>query len=434
MDVTTTTAARDASTVAPGAGIDVAYVMTHYPQVALTFLSGEVDAVTRLGGRIVPIAINSDDSEPATPDAARRRASTLYLKASPGRIVAATLGAFVAHPFKMMKLIATAIRSARSDVDLIARRLVHVGYAALVAQHCRAHGIQHLHAHFGQAPATIAWFAADIMNFRSRGAAQWSFTIHGFQDFVDETIARLDLKAASAAFVICVSDFTKSQLCRVAAPDDWHKFHVVRCGIDLAAFPARHPKPMRSPPKIVIVGRLSPEKGHLTLLQAVKILADRGTDVEVDIVGAGPFEANIKCEQELLGLGSRILFTGELLPHQVRARLHDADIFCMASFSEGLPISIMEAMAIGVPVVTTWISGIPELAEDGVTAVTVAPGNAEALAAGLTQLIADPLLRETMVVNARAAVERLHNLDTSARAVAGLFEHSLAPVAADRQG
>ena len=400
----------------------LAYVMTHYPRVALTFIAGEIDQVEQLGGQIFPVVMNQPTSVDLTTEEAReRQRGSFYLKASPLRNATAAVGEFLAHPIEMTKLVFRAMKSAGSDLALMGRRLVHLAYAASTARYCKEHQIRHLHAHFGQAPATIAWFASEIMNFGAAGSCTWSFTIHGFQDFVDEAVARLDLKAASASFVICVSDFTKSQLCRVTDPRYWDRFRVVRCGIDLDAFPLRSPRPMRPVPRIVIVGRLSPEKGHGILLDAVAKLAKDQVPVEVEIVGDGPFADAIRRQEAQLGLYDRVSHSGELLPEDVSRRLAEADIFCMASFSEGLPISIMEAMAIGVPVVTTWISGIPELAVNEVTAMTVPPGNSDALAAAIKRLIKEPELCERLVPAARSAVERLHSQQTNVAELTSLF-------------
>ena len=401
---------------------NIAYLMTHYPRVALTFIAGEIDEVERQGGKIFPIVMNQPAPADLTTEEAReRQRRSFYLKASPLRVATDVVRIFVAHPIKMTKLAFRAMRSARSDLGLMVRRLLHLAYGASAGCSCRERQIRHLHAHFGQAPATIAWFACEILNFDAETPCTWSFTIHGFQDFVDEAVARLDLKAASASFVICVSDFTKSQLCRVTDPRYWTRFHVVRCGIDLETFPLRSPRPMRQVPRIAIVGRLSPEKGHGILLEAVAKLARENVPVEVEIIGDGPFSDAIRRQEAALGIQDRVSHSGELLPDEVSRRLADADIFCMASFSEGLPISIMEAMAIGVPVVTTWISGIPELAVDEVTAMTVPPGNSDALAATIKRLVADPALCDRLVSAAREAVERIHSADKNAGQLIDLF-------------
>jgi glycosyltransferase involved in cell wall biosynthesis len=396
--------------------------MTHYPRVALTYIAGEVDGIERNGGLIFPIVMNAPDRADLTTDGARDRArKSLFLKASPWRLLTAALAAFAAHPFRMSRLTGTAIRSARLDLGLTARRLVHLCYATVAARHCRANQIHHLHAQFGLAPATIAWFATDILNFGTHRRCTWSFTIHGFQDFIDENVARLDLKAASAAFVVCVSDFTKSQLCRVTDPVYWDRFHVVRCGIDLSAFPLREPHRLRSVPRIVVVGRLSPEKGHGIVLDAVRKLLDAGVEVELEIIGDGEFGVAIRRQEKALGLTGRVIHAGELQPPEVAGRLAEADIFCMASFAEGLPISIMEAMAVGVPVVSTWIGGIPELAVDGETALTVPPGNSDALAAAFKRLIAEPQLAARLVEGGRLAVEKMHSRAPNAGQLMSLF-------------
>lgn len=404
----------------------VAYVMTHYPRVALTFIAGEIDEIERQGGTVLPIVMN----EPAAvdlvaPGADTRVRRSFYLKSSPVRLAAATAGAFVKHPRAMSKLAALALASAQWDVSIMVRRLVHLCYGAAAAQHCGRNATSHLHAHFGQAPASIAWFACEIMNFGGARRASWSFTIHGFQDFVDEKVSRLDLKALSASFVVCVSDFTRSQLRRVADPHSWSRFSVIRCGIDLDALPLRAAHPLRAVPLLLAVGRLSPEKGHLTLLNSMRILRDSGTVVRLEVVGAGPFEEAIRRHAGELGLEDRVTFTGELLPEAVLDRLVEADIFCMASYSEGLPVSIMEAMAVGVPVVSTHVSGIPELAIDGVTALTVPAGNDDALAAAVERMIADASLRDTLVENARRRVERMHSVKSSAEQLADLFRRQI---------
>jgi colanic acid/amylovoran biosynthesis glycosyltransferase len=406
----------------PHVDFSLAYVMTHYPRVALTFIAGEVDEIERRGGRIVPIVMNVPAPADLSTEKARERwRRSLYLKSSPLRIVGAMLATAAAHPLKMARLVITAMKSARWDLGLVARRLAHLSDAALAARHCREQRIGHLHAQFGQAPATIAWFACEILNFGRGAACTWSFTIHGFQDFVDESVSRLDLKAASARFVICVSDFTRSQLCRVSDPRYWDRFLVVRCGIDLAAFPLRPPRPMRAVPRILVVGRLSPEKGHDILLEAVRKLTDEGIIVEVEIIGDGPLGDAIRHQEVALGLEGRVIYAGELLPDEVSRRLADADLFCLPSFAEGLPISIMEAMAVGVPVVTTWIGGIPELAVNEVTAMTVPPGNSETLSIAIKRLVGDPTLRDQLARGGRAAVERMHSREANAGQLADKF-------------
>ena len=405
----------------------VAYVMTHHPRVATTFITNEIDEMRRRGAEIVPIAMNLPGPDDLASEASRaERSRTLYLKsAGPIGLLRSTLRVACVHPVGFLGLIVRALRSARLDLSIALRRLVHLAYASLAVEHCRAHGITHLHAHFGQAPATIAWFTAEIGNLGDGERWTWSFTIHGFQDFVNESDARLDLKAASASFVVCVSDFTRSQLCRVTDPLLWDRFHVVRCGIDLDAFSSRPPRPMPESARILVVARLSAEKGHVVLLHALARLREEGSAATLDIVGSGPYEAEIRAEVGRLGLDDAVRHHGELSPGEVDRHLRDADVFCLPSFSEGLPVSIMEAMAIGVPVVATAISGIPELAVHDETALTVPPGNEEALAAALRRMLGDAGLAETVAAAGRVAVERRHDLHTNVANLATVFESTV---------
>lgn len=402
-------------TTTPSGPVRVAYVMTHHPRVATTFITNEIAEIERIGGEVVPIAMNPPSAADLPDEAARAASSrTLHLKSEgPVRLLRSTWRVAIAHPLPFVALLIAALRSARLDVGIAARRLVHLADAARAVEHCREHGVTHLHAHFGQAPATIAWFAAAIGNMAEGERWTWSFTIHGFQDFVNESDARLDLKAASASFVVCVSDFTRSQLCRVTDPRLWDRFHVVRCGIDLAAFPVRAARPMPADPRVLVVARLSAEKGHVVLLHALARLRAEGTPATVEVIGSGPYEPEIRAEVERLGLRDAVTLHGELLPGAVAEHLREADVFCLPSFSEGLPISIMEAMAVGVPVVATAISGIPELAVHDETALTVPPSNAEALAAALRRLVAEPGLATTLATAGRAAVEERHDLQVN---------------------
>lgn len=423
----------DGHSVTPGAQPphDVAYLMTHYPRVALTFIASEIDAMERAGVRVFPIAINlpsADDIPDA--DARQRSAGTLYLKGARARIIAAVAATVLAHPVMFLKLLWLAITSSGADLKILAPRFAHLFYAALVMRECRARGIRHIHAHFGLTPASIAWFASEL----SRAGAPrltWSFTIHGFQDFIEQKLARLDLKARSASFVACISDFTRSQLCRISDPSDWPRFHVVRCGVDLGQFAFEGVQRNGDALRIITVGRLSPEKGHVVLLHAMRAIIDQGVNAQLRLVGSGPFEDVVRAEVDALKLGGHVEFCGEKVPADVIALLKQSDIFCLPSFSEGLPVSIMEAMAIGIPVVTTWISGIPELARNGETAWTVAPANHGALADALYRAAAERASWPDITASARAAVERDHDLERNSRHLLELFD-TLTDMRADR--
>jgi colanic acid/amylovoran biosynthesis glycosyltransferase len=406
----------------------VAYVLTHYPRTALTFIDLEIREIERSGGTVAPIAVNSSVEADLRTSVARRESErTLHLKQQgPYRLLVSALGAFGRHPVGMSKLLASALSSARLDLPLAGRRLVHLVYACHVWRINAVGGIRHFHAHFGQTPATVAWFTAQVGNLDQPGQCSWSFTIHGFQDFADERVTRLDLKAQYASFVVCVSDFTRAQLCRVSDPSTWDRFHIVRCGIDLERFAYEPPAPRQRRFRIVMVARLSPEKGHLMLLYALACLRADGIDVEARFIGDGPSTELIRAAVERLGLGDAVELIGELLPDQVSQELRAGDVFCLPSFAEGIPVSIMEAMAIGVPVVTTFVGGIPELAIDGETALVVPPSNTPALTEAIRRLIQEPELRDRLSQRAREVVADRHDVTKNVATLRALFDAQLA--------
>lgn len=400
----------------------VGYVLTHYPKLAQTFIAGEIGAVERAGQPLRILAMNApEESERCLPGAEERVARTVYLKPSLGAGLGALALQSIRHPLRMARVWRLAVVSGGGHPARTVRRLSHLAQAALVARYAERDGIERLHAHFGLAPATIAWLATAIARASGRDEASFSFTIHGFHDFFDPAETRLDLKAAAAAAVFCVSDFTRSQLCLTTDPALLPRFHVVRCGIDLSAFAYRDPPKLGPRPCIVALGRLSPEKGFAVLIEAVAKLLQGGRDLNLRIIGEGPARGALEAQIAVLGIGQAVILTGELAPDEVRHELSASDVFSMPSFSEGLPISIMEAMAVGVPVVTTWVAGIPELARDGSTALTVAPSDSASMAKAIERLLEDEPLRLRMARAARKLVEQQHDLDRCGETVARLL-------------
>ena len=399
------------------------YVLTHYPKLAQTFIAGEIEAVERAGVPVRVFAMNAPEAHELTRAGAEAKAArTVYLKPLMSQALATLLAITLRRPLAMAGVWRKAIASGGGNPARIVRRLSHLAQAALVARHARQQGIERLHAHFGLAPATIAWLATAIAHAEGRREARFGFTIHGFHDFFDPAETRLDLKAREAAQVLCISDFTRSQLCLTTDPKWWRRFHVARCGVDTAAFAYRDPPAISGKARIMALGRLSPEKGFAVLLEAMALLRDRGVEAELKIVGDGPTRGDLESQIAALGLGDRVTWAGELPPAEVSRELAASDIFCMAYFSEGLPISIMEAMAVGVPVVSTWIAGIPELARDGETALTVPPADAEALAQAADRLVGDAVLRTRLARAGRALVEERHDVWRCGETVARFLE------------
>lgn len=390
----------------------ITYLATHFPAISHTFIATEVNALRAIGVAVVPVSLNTV----ATPDA-----GTAYLKSLPKwRVLIRVAIALVLHP--SLLTIPWHAREGAGPRAILWRHFQLAEAIVLYRLMCRA-GSSHVHAHFGQAPATVAWYATEVARRHRRGRANtWSFTVHGWHEFSDEQHTRLRAKAAAATTVICVSDFTRAQLYRQAAFEDWHKIHVVRCGIDHKLFPVRSAEPAHTQPRIAIVGRVAPEKGHLVLVDAVALLHARGFHVSVDVVGPDDQWGDVvRHHADDVGVADAFNWLGALPPGDVARVLGETNVFCLPTFAEGLPVVIMEAMACGVPVVTTYISGIPELAVDRQTAMVVPAARADLLADAVMEVLTDDALRQRITEAALIAVRERHDIEQNVRVLAQLL-------------
>ncbi len=396
----------------------IAYLSTDYPAVSHTFIQREIHALEARGIEVVPITLNRAPDSQLLSDVDRADAARTFVvkSASPG-VVLILITTMVRHPLATLRGIRRAFGGTHGDLTRIRKQSLQFLEALLVWRHCRAERCQGVHAHFGQVPATVAWFTAAFANDVSRAGSAgragrrftWTVTVHGWHEFATEDTSRLADKLEAADGVVCISHFTRSQLMRIAPVSAWPKIDIVRCGLDLDDFAFRGTRAPSRVPTIVITARLSAEKGHLVAVQALARLRAGGLDVHARFIGSGPFEAALRAAADDAGVADLVEFVGVLPPAMVAAALREADVFCLPSFAEGLPVSIMEAMAVGVAVVTTFISGIPELVVNGRTGWVVPAGDADALADALRSALVSPE-RDQIVTAAREAVSAAHDI------------------------
>jgi glycosyltransferase involved in cell wall biosynthesis len=287
--------------------------------------------------------------------------------------------------------------------------------ACVLYRRLRRTGARHLHAHFGTNAADVALLT------RTLGGPPYSFTVHGPEEFDRPEALSLGEKIARAAFVVAISEFGRSQLFRWCAYEHWRKVHVVRCGVD-AGFLGAGPRPVPDVPRLVCVGRLCEQKGQLRLLEALALLAGQGVEFEAVLAGDGPMRAEVEAEAARLGLGEKVRVTGWLSGEQVRQHLLDARLMVLPSYAEGLPVVLMEALALGRPVVTTYVAGIPELVRPGVNGWLVPAGSVAALADALAEGLGTGTDRLGRMGAAGAGLVRaLHDASREAARLAGLF-------------
>ena len=415
-----------AAAPAPPAG-RLAWLVNQYPKVSHTFIRREIEALEDLGAEIDRIAVRTGrhgltDAE----DLAEADRTHGVLAQGARRLLADAFAEARRAPRRLLSTLRLALRlGARSERG----RPVHLVYlleACHLARRCRARGVRHLHAHFGTNSATVALLAAELAGI------PWSFTVHGPEEFDAPRALSLGEKAARAAFTVAISRHGRSQLMRWTPPEAWGRLEVVRCGLDLARFDAAaaadgpDPGPPEAP-ELVCVGRLSEQKGQLLLLDALAEARARVPDLRLTLVGDGEMRGAVEARIAALGLEGAVEITGWADGAEVRRRVRAARALVLASFAEGLPVVIMEALALGRPVVSTWVAGIPELV-DADCGWRVPAGDAEALAAAMAEAATAPTGRLAGMGRAgRARVEAMHDLRAEARRLLSLIEAAANP-------
>ena len=394
----------------------VAYLVSQYPLISHTFIEREIVGLRALGVDVHTFSIRPPGallSEAMRAEAGR----TTVLQDSMAGIAKAGLSELLAHPKATLSSTARALSTGEARARSRVWQLFYAAEAMRLLDELNTLGIRHIHAHFANNGADVARAAiAHARAVEPDGGWRWSFTMHGPTEF--EAVERFDLagKVADADAVACISDFTRSQLMRLSAPADWPKLDVVHMSVDTDRFvPPTEPR-TGGPLRILDVGRLVPEKGAPVLLDAVELLTQGGVAVELRFVGGGELDAELTRIIAERGLGDRVPLVGSVGQDEILAQYHWADVFCLPSFQEGLPVVLMEAMATELPVITSTINGIPELVKDGRNGFLLPPGRADLLADALTTLAADPGLRLQFGAQARLDVVDGFSLATCAEA------------------
>ncbi|MBV9309420.1 MAG: glycosyltransferase family 4 protein [Solirubrobacterales bacterium] len=401
----------------------IAYLTGRYPAPSHTFVLGEVENLRELGMGIDSFSIWRSKPEDLLSDADRaeqRRTFTflppslgLYLKA---HFAAARAGGrYLSHLADALRLAPPGARGKLLAVSWFLESIV-------MWQECRRRQIRHIHAHLnGTAPA-VAMLATRFANCNSdQPINTWSMTVHGPSEFYDVKGEQLSAKIKDASFVVCVSDYARSQLMTLVEEEEWDKLLVVRCGVRYKNFVARPRDATSREANILSVARLAPAKGQAVLVDAIAELANQGVEARVKLIGEGPKRASLEDRIARLGLADRFELVGAVGAHRVPGFYEQADVFCLSSFAEGLPIVLMEAMAAELPVVAPRTMGIPELVRDGVNGLLVTPGRPDELAAALGRLIGDPELRIALGRAGRQTVADEFSLEQSAMQLSRLF-------------
>jgi colanic acid/amylovoran biosynthesis glycosyltransferase len=394
--------------------VRLAYLCNLYPAVSHSFVRREIEGVERAGHEVHRFSLRparSDLKDEADIDEARR--TEAVLAQGPGRLLLSVLALLAFRPGRSFSALATAWRLSAPGFTMRVRYIAYWLEAGWLVRRMATLKIQHLHAHFGTNPAAVAAIT------RAWGGPPFSFTVHGPDEFDAPLSLGLPAKVEAASFVAAISSYGRSQLMRWSAPDQWHKIVVIRCGVD-SSFLEAEPKPIpENSTEFVCVARLSAQKGLPLLIAACDRLRSSGEKFRLTIVGDGEMRADLEAGVRARGLERHVILAGTLSSGEIRDQLLRARAFILPSFAEGLPVVLMEALAVSRPVITTSIAGIPELVDDQCGWIVPA-GDVDALADAMAKVLkASPA---DLAAKGAVGRERVHLMHDAGRNSAGILE------------
>jgi colanic acid/amylovoran biosynthesis glycosyltransferase len=398
--------------------VRVAYFTNKYPAISHTFIRREIRAIEALGVAVSRYALRPSENL-IDPQDKKEEAQTRYvLKAGAGEIARHFITMLITRPLAMGQAIRQTFKIGWHSERGILRHLIYVAEAAVLASWCSRDAIEHIHAHFGTNSAAVAMLASRLSGI------PYSFTAHGPEEFDKQSLIGLEEKIRHCTFVVAICSYGRSQLYRYIERKLWHKVQVIHCGLEPAIFAAA-----KSPTvvfRLVFVGRLSEQKGGLLLVEAARRLASQREDFELVLAGDGDMRADIDALIKSYNLQSRVRITGWIDAHRVQEEILAARALVLPSFAEGLPVVIMEAMALKRPIISTFVAGIPELVHPGEHGWLVPAGDVEALVDAMQDCLDAPV--ETLARMGEAAQKRVrlrHSVDIEAAKLVKLFEASI---------
>lgn len=398
----------------------IAYFINQYPKVSHSFIRREILALEGAGFDVVRVALRGwDASLVDAADESEAKRTHHLLRGGLAGLMMPLLRRIIKNPLAMLQGFTLAIRLSRGADKSLPYHLVYWAEASALLDHLDKHPVGHVHAHFGTNSAEV------VMLARRMGGPPYSFTVHGPDEFDRPQALHLADKVEASSFVAAISSYGRSQLYRWVSHAHWNKVQVVHCGLDdtfLAEAPVQeYPQQDR----LVCVGRLSEQKGQLLLLDAVRRLKERGRRVELVLAGDGEMRGELEAAIKRMNLQADVTITGWISGQRVSEELQKSKAMVLASFAEGLPVVVMEAMALQRVVVSTRIAGIPELVRHGVDGWLVTPGDVEALVDALIELLDTPVARlAAMGAGARERVLERHDAKLEAGKLAKLFQRN----------
>ncbi len=385
----------------------IAYLTSQYPAPSHTFIRREIEALREAGVDVRAFSVRRPSEQELMSDRVRKEhdATWYVFPVSLLPLCVAHGGALLSRPVGYIRTLRDALKHRAPGGRELLWSLFFFAESILLARQLKRDRIEHVHNHFANSAATVGFLATRFLGI------PWSVTLHGTSEFDYPAGLLLRAKIEHARLVACASYFVRAQAMRVVPPGEWEKMVVVRCGVALDQMPApRSPSPQQSDRpasrlRLLTVGRLSPEKGQSGLLDAFRKVLDQGIDAELRIIGSGPLEQEMAQRIDELDMSDRCALLGRQPEATVLEELAQADIFVLSSLMEGLPVVLMESLAMRVPTVAPQVAGIPELVQHEQTGLLFAPSDWEGLAEQLVRMAKDAGLRARLIEPGRRKIE-----------------------------
>ncbi len=363
----------------------IAYLVNQYPYPSGTFIRREIEAMEHLGLQVFRYSLRQTNVKLTDPkDLMEASRTRIVLDLGPLGLVGSFASAVATRPLKLLRATALAIRVGwRSDRGLL-HHFAYLFEACQLVRWLADDSIEHLHAHYGTNSAAVAMLCHEL------GGPAYSFTSHGPDEFDKPQFLHLGEKVARSKFAIAISEYGRSQLYRWTNHRHWHKIKVVHCGLD-RTYLTQEPTLLSLAPRLLFIGRLAEQKGTLLLIEAAKLLKERSVVFELVLVGDGPLRSELQSLIKEYQLDEEVRLVGWKNDQEVRSEIQSSRALVMASFAEGLPVVIMESLALGRPVISTNIAGVAELVQPGISGWLVPAGDVASLAATMQEVLETPL-------------------------------------------
>ncbi|BCD98056.1 glycosyltransferase family 4 protein [Marinagarivorans cellulosilyticus] len=395
--------------------MNVCYLINQYPKISHTFIRREILALEELGAVVKRVSIRRPPEPPvdAVDKAEELKTDFLLDGKFVFTLIKIVLCVLVTLP-SFIKALTASLQLGRRAGGAYVKNLFYLLEAAWLLNYCKKHRVGHVHAHFGTNPAAVAYLC------RLMGGPEYSFTVHGPEEFDAPIALSLTAKIREAKFVAAITSYCKSQLYRWADFGDWDKIVEIHCAIDSGMLASSLEEVDRY--RLVSIGRLCEQKGQLILLRAIKALMEKHPRITLHLVGDGDyrqyFESFIKQE----GLLSNVKILGWMSTQSIISELDKCTAMVLPSFAEGLPVVIMESFARSRPVITTYIAGIPELVSQS-NGWLVPAGDEEALVKAIDELLTSSMDdREAKGRAGYAAVLERHDSKKEAVKLLNMFK------------